>query len=345
MESEYLEWVRTRKFGRFNLASSGVLPCLLAELDAHIEDLEINGPGLNGYPPLQEAIAAHCGVPVGCVVAASGTSTANFIAMAALTKPGDEVLIEQPVYDPLLALAHYLGANVRRFPRDRDLRDVVSGRTKVIVVTNLHNPTCQRLTEEQLTDLGGFAKDAGASVLVDEVYLECMYEKRRSAFHLGDDFVCTGSLTKAYGLGGLRCGWIIARPDLAERMWRLKDLIEPSVPHPAEQLSVMAFAKLDRLARRAKAFIDPNRALLVQFLRSCPHIELEVPEYGTCVFPRIMSGGADRLFELLHDRYDTDVVPGRFFEMPGHFRIGLGGDNEVFAAGLQRVNTALEAMM
>jgi hypothetical protein len=128
-------------------------------------------------------------------------------------------------------------------------------------------------------------------------------------------------------------------------MGRLKDLIEPSVPHPAEQLSVMAFAKLDRLATRAKAFIDPNRALLIQFLSACPYVELEVPEYGTCVFPRIINGSADRLLEVLHDRYDTDVVPGRFFEMSGHFRMGLGGDSEIFAAGLQRVNMALQAMM
>src|SRR5262245_60232908 len=113
--SEYLYWVKTRKPGRINLAASGVLPCLLTELNVRIEDLEINGPSLYGYRPLQEAIAHHCGVPAECVIAANGTSLANFIAMAALIHPGDEVLIEYPVYEPLLAAAQYFGAVIKRF--------------------------------------------------------------------------------------------------------------------------------------------------------------------------------------------------------------------------------------
>src|SRR6185503_13606257 len=94
--SEYLYWVKTRTPARINLAASGVLPCPLGELEARVEELEINGPGGYGYKPLQEAIAKHCRVPVECVVAATGTSMANFIAMSSLVESGDEVLIEQP---------------------------------------------------------------------------------------------------------------------------------------------------------------------------------------------------------------------------------------------------------
>jgi aspartate/methionine/tyrosine aminotransferase len=314
----------------------------MAELGARIEDIELNGPGGYGYPPLMDAIAAHCGVSTDCVVGASGASMANFIAMAALIQPGDEVLVEYPVYDPLPAIARYFGGEIRRFPRGGPIGDVVSRQTRLIVVTNLHNPTCRSLDASALNELARVASSTGARVLVDEVYLECLYERMSSAFHLGPGFVCTSSLTKAYGLGGLRCGWILAAPDLAHRMWRIKDLIDTSASHPAEQLSVLAFRKLAALTARAKAILDGNRRLLSDFLQSCPRIQCDIPEYGTCVFPRIVGGDGDRLFNVLHNRYDTNIVPGRFFEMPDHFRLGIGGDPAVFAEGLRRLHLALD---
>src|SRR5215831_17255914 len=103
--SEYLQWVKARKPARFNLAASGVSPSPMAELGAGIAEIEINGPSLYGFAPLQQAIATHSRVSVDCVVATSGTAMANFIAMAALINPGDEVLIEQPAYEPLIAAA------------------------------------------------------------------------------------------------------------------------------------------------------------------------------------------------------------------------------------------------
>jgi hypothetical protein len=97
------------------------------------------------------------------------------------------------------------------------------------------------------------------------------------------------------------------------------------------------------LAARAKALIERNRAQVVEFLRSCPQLELTVPDYGTCMFPRLRTGNSDGLFDLLHSRFDTDVVPGRFFDMPDHFRLGIGGDSNVLAEGLVRLRRALES--
>jgi aspartate/methionine/tyrosine aminotransferase len=339
--SEYLEWVKTRRCARLNLAASGVVPCSLAELDTTGEQIEVNGPGLYGFAPLQQAIATHCRVTPECVVAASGTSMANFLVMAALVEPGDEVLIEYPVYQPLLSAAEFLGASIKRFPREASLRDFASDKTRLIVVTNLHNPTCRGFDSARLQDLGEAAISNGAHVLVDEVYLQCLYEKASSAFHLGRQFVSTASLTKAYGLGGLRCGWILAAPELAKRMWRIKDLIDPGSPHSTEQLSVIAFQKLNKLEARARRIIDANRSLVRDFLTSCPQLDLVLPDYGTCVFPRLKSGDSERLFEVLHTRYETDVVPGRFFEMPDHFRLGIGVDTAVLTEGLDRLGHAL----
>ena len=200
--SEYLAWVKTRKPGSYNLASSGVAPYSISQLAARIEDVELNGISLYGYPPLQAAIAAHCGVPENSVVASCGTSMANFLALAALIEPGDEVLIEEPVYEPILAAVQYLRASIRRLRRRKEAdfelpnpEEYISGRTKLIVITNLYNPSSALAPEKMLRHYGEVARSVGARVLVDEVYLECMYGKMSTAFHYGPQFVITSSLT------------------------------------------------------------------------------------------------------------------------------------------------------
>ena len=116
--SDYMNWSKTQSDARFNLATSGVAPFALRELPVHLDTLEINGSDNGyGYPPLQKAIAAHHGVDPDCVVESAGTSMANHLAMASIIEPGDEVLIEHPAYGPILDVAHYLEANIKRFRR------------------------------------------------------------------------------------------------------------------------------------------------------------------------------------------------------------------------------------
>ena len=115
--STYLEWAKLHKPSRFNLATSAVMSCSIADFDVRIEDMDIRGDGSYGYDPLQHALADKCGVSPDCVVSAAGTSMANYLAMAGLVEPGDEVLVEHPAYEPLLAVATHLGAEVKRFKR------------------------------------------------------------------------------------------------------------------------------------------------------------------------------------------------------------------------------------
>ena len=115
--SDYMHWSKTQSRARFNLATSGVAPFPLRQLPVDLEKLEINGDNSYGYAPLQEAIAVHHGVDSECVVESAGTSMANHLAMAAIIEPGDEVLVEHPAYGPILDVARYLQANVKRFPR------------------------------------------------------------------------------------------------------------------------------------------------------------------------------------------------------------------------------------
>ena len=197
---------------------------------------------------------------------------ANHLAMAALLDPGDEVLIEQPTYELLTSTLLYLGAAVKTFVRDEDngyaldpaeVRRAITPKTKLIVLTNLHNPSSVLAPDSVLRDIGELARSIGARVLVDEVYLDAVYTNTpKTACLLGPEFVVTSSLTKVYGLSGLRCGWILAEPDLARAMWRLNDLFASIPAHPAELLSVVALENLEQIRERARKIVEADRALL-----------------------------------------------------------------------------------
>ena len=358
--SPYMEWAKTRSHAKYNLATSGLIGVLRAEFPLTLDELEITAPGGYGYAPLLVRIAVHTGAPEECIVSAAGTSMANHLAMAAVLEPGDEILVEQPAYGPLLDVAHYLGARVKRLVRRfesrfaiglDELQRAITPATRLIVLTNLHNPSGALLSAEMLRAIGKLAHRAGTRVLVDEVYLEMLFGKPAPfSFPIGQSiaakdnpFIVTSSLTKVYGLSGLRCGWILAAPDLARRMWLLNDLFAATGAHPAECLSVMALDHLEQFRKRARALITANRALLDSFLDSRRDIESFRPPAGTVVFPRLPHGcDPEALFQLLREKYETTVVPGSFFEMPRHFRIGIGGETAAVRAGLERLSSALD---
>jgi aspartate/methionine/tyrosine aminotransferase len=146
----------------------------------------------------------------------------------------------------------------------------------------------------------------------------------------------TGSLTKVYGLSGLRCGWIFAPATVAERLWRLIDLFDNIPAHPAELLSVIAFRRLEGIRERSKRLIETNRAIYREFALKHGY---EVPEYGTVAFP-CLEGATGSFCQTLRERYETTVVPGEFFGMPEHVRISLVTQPDVLQEGLARFEEA-----
>ncbi len=349
--SPYMEWAKLHSEAKYNLATSGMMGLRRAELPVHIEDLEINGPSIYGYAPLQERLAKKNGVAPEWVVAAAGCSMANHLAMAATFEPGDEILMEHPTYELLESTARYLGADIKRFERrfedgfridPTEVKRRISPRTRLVVITNLHNPTGVLTDDATLRTVGEMAAEVGAQVLVDEVYLEAVFDQPwRSSFHLGSNFVVTSSLTKAYGLSGLRCGWVLAQPELAEHMWHINDVYAATAAHPAELLSVIALDHVAELTTRAKRILHTNRARMEALLDARPELECVRSQHGTIYFPRLPRGRVEEFCTLLRDKYETSVVPGGFFDMPLHMRVGMGGDTLMTAAGLERLDRAL----
>lgn len=351
MGSSYMNWAKTRSVAKYNLATSGLGNVKLSELSVSLNDLEITDGGY-GYQPLIQSIATRYRVAPEAIVTAAGTTFANHLAMAALIKPGDEILFEHPAYEPMLALARYLGADVKRFSRRfedkfqvslEELERLVTPQTRLVVITNLHNPSGVLIDDGTMKQIGDIARRVGARVLVDEVYMETLFEDSpRTSFHLGEEFVVTSSLTKAFGLSGLRCGWILAQPELAKRMWLLNDLFAATAVHAGERLSVVAMRQLEGIGARAKQLLDRNRQILNEFLDTREDLEAVRPEFGTVMFPRVRRGTSESLCQLLREKYETSVVPGVFFEMPAHFRIGIAGNTELLSQGLNRLGLALD---
>jgi aspartate/methionine/tyrosine aminotransferase len=346
MQSEYMYWAKHQPTVRFNLGGSEVPHVRLDRFEFDIADLELDGASHYRYPPLREAIAGKENVAPEQVVMANGTSMANFLALAALVRPGDEVLVEQPTYEPMLAAARFLGAKVTRFERraedgfrlDPDaVARLVTPDTRLILLANLHNPSGAYADDEAMRQVGAL----GPRVLVDEVYLDAV-PGARSAAQLGDAFVSTNSLTKVYGLSGLRCGWILAEPELVERMWRLNELMGVSQPHADERLCCIALAHLNEIAAGTHERLKRNRVLVNAFFASRPEIECASLEQGITAFPRLIGFDVEALHALLLSRYDTSIVPGRWFECPDRFRLGYGGHTEMVEQGLDRLGAALD---
>jgi aspartate/methionine/tyrosine aminotransferase len=356
--SAYMEWAKLCSAARFNLATSGLTNTSTAEFPLFRSDMEITGPGGYGFEPLQEQLAHHTGAPAESVVAATGASMANFLAMSVALNPGDEVIIESPAYGLFADIANYLGARITEVQRPFEtgfavdpgiLAGAITPQTRLIVLSNLHNPSGALLPEEVLLRIGELAQKAGVYVLVDEVYLEMVFaDATPFAFGLGQQqfpdanpFIVTNSLTKAYGLSGLRCGWILAAAPLAHRMWRLNDLFGVNAAHVAEQMAVVAFDRLEMVRTKARELLATNRQLLNNFLDAHPELPCYRPSFGTVIFPKLPVGSPDDFFKMLRDKYETSVVPGAFFGMPDHFRVGAGGTTEVVRNGLERLGLAL----
>ena len=348
----YMDWARHRPAPEVDLAGSNLLGCRLEDLPGAREALEIAGESPDGYAPLVEAIARRYGVAPDRVATAGGCSGANFLTCAALLDAGDHVLIEKPAYDPLIAAARMVGAEVTFFERRFEegyaidparIAAALTPRTRLVILSSPHNPSGVLAAESALRRLGGFAQDAGITVLVDEVYLDvALGEKHPPSATLSPAFVSSNSLTKSWGLASLRCGWTLASPEITERIRRARDIVDVWAPIPADRLSVLAFRHLDRLAARARSILEANAPLVSRFLSSRPELEF-IPSRSTIVFPRFRDGrDSDAFAKRLFESHRVAVAPGRFFEAPSHFRLSSGGSTEKLGRGLEAIRACLE---
>ncbi|MBT3326504.1 MAG: aminotransferase class I/II-fold pyridoxal phosphate-dependent enzyme [Gemmatimonadales bacterium] len=348
----YMTWAKHHAKAKYDLTGSNLLPCSMDELPGARDALEIYGRNDDGWPPLVEAIASRFGVATERVATAPGASGANYLALAALVRPGDTVLVEWPGYDPHMGAARFLGANVTTFQRgweqgfalDADeVAASITSETRAIVLTNLHNPSGAYAEPEALVEVGKLAKVVGAKVIVDEVYLDALEGVDNSPAATRDDvFISTNSLTKSYGLAGIRVGWVLADPETVERINRVRDVIDAVGSIPSETLGVLAFEQLDGLLERARGVLHPGQAIMREFMAAHPRLEWVQPIGGSVAFPRIQ--GVEDVGPFVTRAaadFDVGVTPGSYFGAPAHFRVAVAGERDVLEDGLAALGRAL----
>jgi aspartate/methionine/tyrosine aminotransferase len=343
----------------YNLSESGVDPLTLAEL------LELSGAGeellqstllgygqSNGTEALRSRIAAlYAGVSVDEVVVCNGSAEANFLAMWELVTPGDEVAILVPTYMQTHGLATALGGRVVEIPlREQlgwqpdpaDIHRLVTHRTRVLVVTNPGNPTGAVLSPDVRAAIIQAADRTGAWILADEVYTGAELGDVETPSFLGETerVVATGSLSKAYGLPGLRIGWAAADRRLAESLWSRSDYTTIS---PGELTDRLARAALDpvvrpRLLQRTRAMVQRGLDTLEAWMKRHGGFHWRSPDAGAICLVRydapIDSG---TLAERLRTRQSVLVVPGAHFGLGRYMRLSLGVQPEYMTAALERI--------
>jgi aspartate/methionine/tyrosine aminotransferase len=350
-----MEWAKARPAAAVNLSLSGLAGPALTDLGIDWASLALNGEHPYGYPPLLEAIASRHGTHAGNVCPTLGASQGIFSVCAALAGPGDAVLAEKPAYEPLLAVPRLLGAEVRRFERrlengyrvdPGEFRASLGAGTKLVLMTNPHNPSGVALAREEIRALAGIAAERGAALLVDEIYLEFLDgEAAGTSFGAAPNIAVTSSLTKVFGLSGLRCGWILAQPGLAAALRKLMDHLFVEQVFIGEQVSARLFARLDEMKAASRPFVEARLRTVRTFMEKEERLEWAEPSAGVIAFPRLRRGGdAGELVRRLLEERGTCVVPGSFFEEPRHFRLGFGVPKDVLERGLDNLRAVLETI-
>lgn len=353
---DYLEWARTH-MGRVkvDLAKSNIKALSKDELGLSLDDVHLSAPTDDGVPGLRELISKRYGVPAANVLLTSGATMAIFLACAATVGEGDQVLLESPNYEPLYRALQERGAEIkmleRRFERGwqielEELERLASRATKAIVMTNLHNPSGVATNPEKMMTIGQIARDCGATVIVSEVYLDNAFTPGlRPAATLGPNLVSIGSLSKVYGLGGLRIGWMVASDAVLKKARVALDYIECDLPAPSESIALLALRRGPELVLRCQKIATRNFQIVREWIVKRGDLHWVEPDGGTvCMIKLPAQLDAQALCTLLREKFGTLVVPGDFFYVPGFIRVSCGMDEDILRQGLKNVGKAIDQM-
>jgi len=358
MQSRYENLVR------FNLSESGVHPLRLGEL---VDDVASRDALLaealrytqsNGTVPLRESIAAlYPGATRDHVQVTNGGSEANYITTWKLVEPGDEVVMMVPNYMQTWGLARAFGATVREWPLvnggtrwsvdAEGLERVMSARTKLIVICNPNNPTGARIGADDLDRIGAAAARHGSWILSDEIYRGAERDGRETPTIWGryDRVLVTSGLSKAYGLPGLRIGWIVGPPAVIASLWSYHDYttIAPGALSDALARRALEPARRARILARTRGILNENFPVIAQWLDGHGGLfTYAPPDAGAIVYTRYHHAiNSTELVTRLREEKSVLIVPGDHFGMDGYLRVGFGDEPGYLREGLNRLHEML----
>ncbi len=343
--------------GYLNISFSDMTPFSIAEFKGFVPaDRNLNWGDVAGMPALRSSIAGLHRVPRENVLITTGATEANFVMTAAVVGPGDRVVVDSPMYSPLRDCPRGFGADVVEVARDcrngwtfdvDRFRKAADRRTRLLVLCNLNNPTSARTGPGELRELLDLAADLDAYLLVDETFRDLAFSNRPpSVASLGPRGIAISTVSKMYGLGMLKVGWIVARPGVLARVRGIRDYTTGNAPPLPQAFAHWAIGRHDFFVRRARTIVERNRAILREAHEDMPALRGEVPSIGNVVFPH-SEVNVGKLERLLIRKYRTVIAHGRFFAARGmrdHFRLGLGGKTADLRRGLANLRRALREL-
>jgi aspartate/methionine/tyrosine aminotransferase len=346
----------------YNLSESGVHPLALRELLAEqldvveqLLDTELNYPHVNGIPELREHIAAmYDGAGPDNVLVTTGAIEANYNTVGALLSPGQQIVVMLPNYMQVWGLAQNHGLDLRTFALNEragwavdvaSLQDAVTSDTRLIAVCNPNNPTGHIMTPAEMDAVVAAAESTGAWILADEVYAGAEREtdeQTPSFYGRYDKVIATGSMSKAYGLPGLRIGWAVGPVDAIDQIWARHEYTSLSATMLSNQLAAIALSPQvrPRIIRRTREYIRRGYPVLKQWMDAHPGLfSLTPPQAAAIAFVRYhLDANSTELIEQLRTRHSVLIVPGDHFGLDHHVRISFGLPHDYLTEGLDRIH-------
>ena len=349
----------------YNLSESGVHPMTLGELLAMdgkspdaLADVDFDYPQANGSVELRQNIAQYYpGADLDNVLVTVGAAEANYLSLHTLLDPGDEVVIMMPNYMQVWGVAKNHGLRIKTFnlleaegwaPDLAELERVVGPETKMIAVCNPNNPTGRIMTEAEMSAVVATAERVGAWILADEVYAgaERMTDDQAPTFYgRSERVIAVGSMSKAYGLPGLRIGWAVGPPGTIDDMWARHEYTTITTTMLSNKLTTIALSETVRpqILARTRKYIRDGYPVLEAWVRSHGNtFSLVPPEAAAIAFVRYhIDINSTTLVERLRDQKSTLIVPGDHFGLDHYLRISYGLSHDYLTAGLDRIHETI----
>jgi hypothetical protein len=352
---------------RFNLSESGVHPLTIQELlglagasAMPLLEVRLGYSQSNGTDLLRERIAAlYPGASPDQVLVTTGSSEANFVVCWRLVEPGDKVAVMIPNYQQTWGLAQNFGAQVRPIqlhekqgwePYAEEIRAAIAPGTKLVVVTNPHNPTGHVLSDGARKVIVDRCAEVGAWLLADEVYQGAERDGKTTPSFWGsyDKAIVVNGLSKAYGLPGLRIGWIVAPPALTQEVWARHDYTTIGPSGASDHLAAVALDPRvrDKLIERTRRILHANYPVMEAWLKTFGDTFVwHPPHAGAICWARYRQAlAAPEIVERLRAQHGVLLVPGDHFGMPGFLRFGYGGELQHFQDALAETERGLRRL-
>ncbi|MCC6018071.1 MAG: aminotransferase class I/II-fold pyridoxal phosphate-dependent enzyme [Candidatus Verstraetearchaeota archaeon] len=353
------------------LSESGVEPLSIGELkeiigEPILEDEFTIGYGwTKGSIELREAImnTYQAKLNVDNILVTHGSIEANLLVTLSQVKSGDKVILEKPNYMQIHGLTEWIGAKRNFIWRRRendfkiDLTELINlmrrEKPKAIFLTNPNNPTGQYLTTKELEEVYVEAERLNAKVIVDEVYLGTEHEddKLKSIVDIGfesGNVIATSGLSKAYGLPGLRIGWIIAGEREIERMWSLKDYTTIAPSKISDKIASKCLQPQARMKilERTKKILNENMKILKEASKNLEKIRVHMPKAGAIFLMEFIDRSDDEeICEELFREYGILICPGSTFDLKGFARVGMGAKPELFKERLEILKQSITKIL